>query len=224
MNYNKLTRWGGILNIVISALFLLWWVLMGVITVSSGTLSPTTLESVRLNGYQLYSLIGLIACILAPIGFMGLYLPLAEKVGKVGLSGFLLSSIGVSLYGAMQYDETFTWPVLAVKAPALLGAGGLMSDAAYMFIFLFMGLVLAVGFLLFGLAIGRSRAFPRWAVLCFAAGGILFGIGIAIPIRTLGLILMVAGWGWMGYLLSRTRAVYKESPSLGEGFHGSIGP
>ena len=29
MNYTKLIRWGGLLNIVICVLFLLWWVLMG---------------------------------------------------------------------------------------------------------------------------------------------------------------------------------------------------
>ena len=207
MRYSKLIRWGGPLNIFISALFLLWWTLMGIITVSSGTLNITTLALVRQNGYQFQSIIGLVACILAPIGIMGLYLPRAEKVGKLGLSGFLLTCLGIILYGCMQYDETFTWPILAAQAPALLESGGLMSDAAYLFIFVFMGLILAAGFILLGVAIGRARVFPRWAVLFFAAGGTLFGIGMAIPIRTLGLVLMVIGWGWMGYLLWKEKVV-----------------
>jgi hypothetical protein len=206
MNYSKLIRWGGFLNIVISVLFLLWWGLMALIVVSSGTLNLSNLELVRLNGYQIQSIIGLVACLLAPIGIMGLYIPHAEKVGNLGLMGFLLSCMGIILYGCMQFDETFTWPILAVKAPALLETGGLMSNTAFMFIFILMGLILAIGFILFGIAYWRARVFPRWAVIFFTAGATLFGIGMAIPIRTLGLVLWVIGWGRMGYLLWRERA------------------
>jgi hypothetical protein len=201
MNYSKLFRWGGFLNIVISIVFLLWWGLMAVIVVLSGNLNLSTLELVRLNGYQIQSIIGLFACILAPIGLMGLYMPCAEKVGKLGLIGTLLSCLGVILYGCMQFDETFTWPILAVKAPALLETGGLMSDVAYLSIFLLMGLILALGFILFGIAIWRARVFPRWTVMFFTFGAVLFGIGMAIPIRTIGLILWIIGWEQMGYLL-----------------------
>jgi hypothetical protein len=209
MNYSKLIRWSGVLNIFTCGLFLLWWVLMGLITLSSGNLNITTLELVRQNGYQIQSVIGLVACLLAPIGIMGLYLPYAEKVGKLGLAGCLLSCIGVILYGCMQFDETFTWPVLAAQAPALLGTGGLMSNAAYLSIFILMGLVLAIGFILFGIAYWRARIFPRWAVVFFAVGATLFGIGMAIPIRTIGLALWVIGWGWMGCLLWREKAVHR---------------
>jgi hypothetical protein len=205
MKYSTLVRWSGNINISISVLFLLWWGLMGAITVSSGNLAISSLELVRLNGYQLQSMIGLAACILAPFGLMGLYFPYAEKVGKLGLAGFLLSCMGVILYGCMQYEETFDWPILAAKAPALLETGGLMADPAYLFIFLFMGFVLALGFILFGIAIWRARIYPGWAVIAFSAGAVLFGIGMAIPIRTLGLVGMVIGWGWMGYKLSRVK-------------------
>ncbi len=201
MIYSKLTRWAGFLNIVISIVFLLWWGSMAVIVVLSGNLNLSTLELVRLNGYQFQSIIGLFACILAPIGIMGLYLPFAEKVGKLGLIGFLLSSIGVILYGCMQFDETFTWPILAVKAPALLESSGLMSNASYMSIFILMGVIRAIGLILFGIAHWRARVFPRWTVLFFTLGSVLFGIGMAIPIRTIGLILWVIGWARMGNLL-----------------------
>ena len=211
MNNAKLIRWGGFLNIVICVLFLLWWGLMALIVVSSGTLNITTLELVRQNGYQIQSIIGLVACILAPIGMMGLYLPYTEKVGKLGLIGFLLSCMGVILYGCMQYDEKFTWPILAVKAPALLEAGGLFSNVAYLSIFILMGIVFALGFILFGIANWRARVFPRWAVIFFTVGAVLFGIGMAIPIRTLGLVLWVIGWGWMGYLLWKEKAAKEKA-------------
>jgi hypothetical protein len=206
MDYPKLTRWSGLLNIFICVLFILWWGLMGIIVVSSGTLNISTLDLVRLNGYQIQSIIGLIACILAPIGLMGLYLPYAKKIGKLGLIGFLLSCVGVILYGCMQFDETFTWPILADKTPALLETGGLMSDPAYMFIFVFMGLVLTFGIILFGIAHWRASIFPRWAVIFFVVGATLFGIGFAIMIRTIGLILWVIGWGKMGCMLWRQKA------------------
>jgi hypothetical protein len=201
MNYPKLIRWGGLLDIIICSLLLLWWGLMGAMVVSSGSLNLTTLELVRLNGYQIQSMVGLSACVLAPIGIMGLYLPISGKTGKLGLIGFLLSCMGIILYGCMQYDETFTWPILAAKAPALLEAEGLLANTAYLSIFMLMGLVLAVGFILFGIANWRARTFPRWTILFFTLGAVLFGIGMAIPIRTLGLVLWVIGWGRMGYLL-----------------------
>ena len=81
-----------------------------------------------------------------------------------------------------------------------------MSNAAYMFIFVFMGVILSVGFILFGVAYWRAKVFPRWAITFFTLGAVLFGIGMAIPIRTLGLVLWVIGWGWMGYLLWRENA------------------
>jgi|WetSurMetagenome_2_1015567.scaffolds.fasta_scaffold94760_2 hypothetical protein len=206
MNYSKLIRWGGLVNIIISFLFLLWWGLMALLVISSGNLNLSTLELVRLNGYQIQSIIGLIACILAPIGITGLYLPYAEKIGKLGLTGFLLSCLGLILYGCMQFDESFTWPILADKAPALLETKGLMSNTAYMLIFILMGVVLAIGFILFGIANWRARVFPRWAVIFFTAGAVLFGIGMAIPIRTAGLVFWVMGWVRMGALLWRERA------------------
>ncbi len=207
MNYAKLIRWSGVWNIFCCALLLLWWVLLGTLTISSGNLNLSTLELVRLSGYQIQSVIGLIACVLAPIGLMALYLPFVEKVGKVGLIGFLMSSIGVILYGCMQYDETFTWPILAAKAPDLLGTGGLMSDPAYLSIFVLMGLVLAIGFILFGIAHWCIQVFPRWTAIFFAMGAVLFGIGLAIPIRTVGLVLWIVGWGWMGYMLWKKQVV-----------------
>jgi hypothetical protein len=205
MSFSNLKRLSGSLNIIISVLFLFWWGMMGAIIISSGNFNISTLALVRLPGYQLQSVVGLLACILAPIGIIGLYLPHAEKVGKLGLAGSLLGSLGVILYGCMQFDETFTWPVLAVKAPVLLGAGGLMSDPAFLFIYFFMGIVLALGFILFGIAFWRARVFPRWSVLFFSAGALLFGIGMAVMIRTIGLALWVVGWGWMGYLLQREK-------------------
>ena len=206
MSYSKLQRWSGFMNIFIPVLFLVWWGSLGVITVSSGNIAIQTLDLVRLQGYQLQSIIGLIACILAPIGIIGLYLPQSEKVGKLGLAGSLLSCLGIILYGCMQYDEAFTWPVLAVKAPDLLAASGLMSDPAYLSGYILMGVVLALGFILFGIAFWRERIFPRWSVLFFSAGGLLFGIGMAVMFRTIGLVLWVVGWGWMGYLQSRGKA------------------
>jgi len=201
MGYSKLKRWNGLFNIVIPFFFLLWWGLMGGLTVSSGNLNITTLALVRLPGYQLQSLVGLIACILAPIGILGLYIPHAEKVGKLGLAGCLLSCLGVILYGCMQYDETFTWPILAAKAPTLLEPQGLMANPAFFGSFIFMGVLLALGLILLGIAFFRARVFPRWAVICFSAGATLFGIGMAVIFRTVGLVAWVVGWGWMGYLL-----------------------
>ena len=207
MDYQKIIRWSGLLNLIVCALFVIWWGLMGIIVISSGTFNISTLDLVKLNGYQIQSIIGLIACVIAPFGIMGLYLPFVNRLGKNGLFGFLLSCIGIILYGCMQYDETFTWPILANKSPALLGTEGLMSDPAYLSIFIIMGIILALGMVLFGIALWQANIFPRWSVICFVIGAILFGIGFGIMIRTLGLIIWIIGWGRMGYLLWKGKVV-----------------
>jgi hypothetical protein len=202
MSTYKLTRLSGLFNILGALLFLLWWVILGVMVAASGNFNLTTLELVRLNGYQIVSMAGLLACVVGAIGILGLYLARAEKMGNLGLIGGLLSCAGVILYGGMQYDETFTWPILASKAPALLGAsGGLMADRAYFGSFLFMGVIFAAGFIVLGIAFWRSRVFPGWAILLFTLGAVLFGIGMSMIFRTVGLIAWVIGWGWMGFLL-----------------------
>jgi hypothetical protein len=204
MNYKTLGTISGVVNMASGMVFALWWAIMGVMIILSGNFDITTLHLVQLPGYQLQSIIGLLACIVGSLGILGLYLPNAEKVGKTGFLGFVLLFVGVFLYGCMQFDETFTWPVLAQKAPSLLAPEGLMSDIPFLIMFILMGVILVMGALLFGLANYRNGIFPKWSIILFTFGAVFFGVGMSVIIRTLGLVMWVIGWIRMGQYQRKT--------------------
>ena len=79
---SKLIRWSGLLVIMQSALFLLWWVLLG-------TLLPINVPLVDLvldGNWVFVNMLGLIAAVLVPLCLVGLY---ARQVEKVGILGFV---------------------------------------------------------------------------------------------------------------------------------------
>ena len=61
-----------------------------------------------------------ILTILTPISILGLYAKQSEKMGKLGLIGFIMVYLGGMLYVGLQFDEAFTWPILAKHAPILI--------------------------------------------------------------------------------------------------------
>jgi hypothetical protein len=61
----------------------------------------------------------------------------------------------------------------------------------------------AVGFILLGIFTYRSNFIAKWAVILFTFGAVLFGIGMAFPIRTLGVIIFCIGLIKYGIVLKR---------------------
>ncbi len=97
------------------------------------------------------------------LGWPGLYLRQADKAGRLGLLGFVLSSVALLVLGiGFGTIDTFASQILAVEGsmPALLGFE------------LLGGLLLVVGPLLFGIATLRARVFPRWVALILIVGSI----------------------------------------------------
>ena len=201
---SKLIRWSGLLIILQSALFLLWWVLLG-------TLLPINVQLVDqvLDGNWMFvNVLGLIAAVLVPLCLVGLYARQVEKVGILGLLGFLLASIGSILFASLQFEETIAWPVFAVHAPVLLDVQGpLISNQAFSTIYLIMGLLYIVGFILFGIATMRAGVLTRWGALLLIISAPLFGAGLFVPVfvRTIGAVLYAVGFAWLGYTLWRDK-------------------
>jgi hypothetical protein len=97
------------------------------------------------------------------LGWPGLYLKQADKAGRLGLLGFVLSFVALLIVGiGFGTIDAFVSQVLAVEEtmPALLGFE------------LLGGLLLVVGPLLFGIATLRARVFPRWVAIILIAGSI----------------------------------------------------
>jgi hypothetical protein len=97
------------------------------------------------------------------LGWPGLYIRQADKAGRLGLLGFVLSFVALLVLGiGFGTIDTFVSQVLAAEGsmPALLGFE------------LFGGLLLVLGPLLFGIATLRARVFPRWVGIFLIAGSI----------------------------------------------------
>ena len=97
------------------------------------------------------------------LGWPGLYLRQAEKAGRLGLLGFVLSFVALLVLGiGFGTIDTFVSQMLAAEGsmPALLGFE------------LFGGLLLVVGPLLFGMATLRARVFPRWVAIILIVGSV----------------------------------------------------
>jgi hypothetical protein len=133
----------------------------------------------------------LLAGVLLLFGSIGLYVRRTEEVGLLGLFGFVFAFSGTVMAVGNFWSNTFIAPTLAAalaREPAgLLDAAPPRALAAGLG--LSYGLV-SVGWLLFGLAILRARAYPRAGAAALMLGaaltwlpfpltGVLFGVGVA---------------------------------------------
>ena len=97
------------------------------------------------------------------LGWPGLYLGQADKAGRLGLLGFVLTLVALLIVGiGFGTIDTFVSQVLAEEGsmPALLGFE------------LLGGLLIVVGPLLFGIATLRASVFPRWVAIILIASSI----------------------------------------------------
>jgi hypothetical protein len=133
------------------------------------------------------------------------YLPRAEQLGVLGLVGFALSFSGLALLTVVMALDGLVSPLLKAH-----GAGNLrdiFTGSAIYAVMTLQGVLLALGFALFGLAIIRARSPLRWATLLAAVGAFTLGVQTAAPFwlesrggLNLGGALLGLGIGWLGYL------------------------
>lgn len=143
-----------------------------------------------------------VVAILTPFVLTGLFAYQRHHLGLVGVTGLLLSLVGMLLYLGFQFDLAFVWPVLAQETPALLDFEGPMFQApSYAFVHFWMGPVTTFGVLIFGIATYRARVFPRWSAILFIIGMILTQ-GMLFPpliLRLVGSIPAALALTAMGY-------------------------
>jgi hypothetical protein len=115
--------------------------------------------------YALVFLLYLLGAGLLLLSLVGLYASQSEAAGVLGLVGFLAAFLGTALLVGMLWFELFITPSLATRAPGLAEAE--LGLAGFILVFL-LGVV---GWLLFGVATLRARAYPRWAAVLLMVGG-----------------------------------------------------
>jgi hypothetical protein len=111
----------------------------------------------------------------------------------------------------VQFDEALLWRIFAKEAPALLDlAGPMFKDPGFSTIYLAMGVLYILGFVLFGIATIRGGVLPRVAAVLLVVGVPLFASGVFLPqsVRTIGAILAGAGLIWMGLSLGGLGKAY----------------
>lgn len=150
--------------------------------------------------------IGWIADILILLGLIGLYGRQAEKSGWLGLLGFVLALIGVTLESGGNYSSVTLMPYLAEKAPELVTTMMNLLPRDVPVPTVVFGLMLVVsrtlGFLLFGIATMRAGVLPRWAGLLLIVGVLLaLGSGVSPLIGGVAAVIFGLGLAWLGYAL-----------------------
>jgi drug/metabolite transporter (DMT)-like permease len=186
-------------------------VLMVVATLLHPSSEPATViiasEARLIAAHFLYTL----SWLLVLLGLPGLYVSQRERMGRLGLAGFLVALSGTYLMG-VGGNFGFFAPVMAKEAPATLDA-----IARYWPVAVINGLAaiaFMIGYVLFGIAMTRT-ALPRRSGVLVAVGAPahLLGFGIsglvsttAWPVAILGIVSLGLGLGWSGYWMWRTPA------------------
>ncbi len=161
-----------------------------------------------------------VGTLLTLAGLVGMYAWQAGTIGRMGTAGFVLAFTGTALILGIIFYDSYVVPVLAASAPALLDSGGALATAPALLAAGSLGFVLvALGYLLFGIGAARAGALPRAASLLLVVGGPLFPVGQALGpvIGTACALVFAAGLIWSGYVLwSGTGApVRQPQPAIG---------
>jgi hypothetical protein len=100
-------------------LLIIWWLLLGLSQLTGGAgdslaklaLAPTWVP---------INVMGLLSSLLLILGLIGILTGKPSDLGTLGFVGIVLSIAGTALFTAVQFDETFVWPLLARHADGLL--------------------------------------------------------------------------------------------------------
>jgi hypothetical protein len=106
------------------------------------------------------------------IGLIGFYLVQADKAGRLGSIGFVLSFFGMLMLSVQMVVSTWILPVIAAQPNAPKTAFEMLDPSGPLSAFsrvIFGGSVVAgFGLIILGLVTMRARVLPRWAGLLLA--------------------------------------------------------
>lgn len=196
MSSSNLIRWSGLAALVGGALLVIAEVAEFVFfsgqpaSVAAGT-----------GAWIIVQPLYLAVTVLISLGLVGLYAHQAEQAGSLGLIAFLVAFIGTVLVSGLQWSAAFIVPWLAraapevaqelldTEAPGVAAAGYILSFA-----------LLALGWLLFGLASLRAEVLPRGAAILLMVGAVLLFLILLLEAPGSG-VVFGAALAWVGYAL-----------------------
>ena len=148
-------------------------------------------------------------------GMAGLYARQVEESGWMGLAGFLLFSVWMTLVTGFSFVEAFILPRLVTESPAfVVGILGMFSSipspvdlGILPTLWNISGPMYILGPLLFGVATFRAGILPRWAGALLVLGAVLVPVSALVPPEYQPKIMIPVGLAlaWLGYALFSER-------------------
>ena len=168
------------------------------------------LASVSTDAWAIIHYATLVMLLLFVVGITGIYASQVEKLGWLGLVGFVVLSLGLLLTAAGGVIEVFVAPLLVESNPdfvhGFLGVvGGHPTDAdlgAIPVLWSASSAGFLGGTLLFGIANFRAGVLSRWASAIFAVG--LFAsapVAGLLGTPRVAAVPIGIGLAWLGYSL-----------------------
>ncbi len=196
MSTATLIRWTGPISLLAGALYAL-----------AAFLHPAgeDLAAYTSANWVLAHMLCWVAVLLMQIGLVGAYAHQAEKLGWLGLAGFVLAFIGTAFVGTIQFMAATVIHAAATQAPGLFA----QFATPPLFAILVVVLGFSLGYVLFGLATMRAGVLPRGSGLLLILGIALFivteagpfGPALAHALAVMGDTAFGLGFAWMGLAL-----------------------
>jgi len=204
MNQKKLIKLGGILNILTGLSLILWWILMGLLLPQSAAKDNFDTIVTHSNWIPI-NIIGFVAVLMWSLSFFLIILIKSDYITKRGIVGFILGEIGIVWFACIQYYETFIWPVVGSYYPEMVEIDGALVFGSNILIIplLLSGVFLGIGYILISIDFIKEKIFPKAIVWLLLIGVLLFGNGLLIPVRTLGVLFFTIALFRIGCILNK---------------------
>jgi hypothetical protein len=135
-------------------------------------------EVARTGRWRLAHTLHFVGASFTLLGLIGIYVRQRERAGRLGLVGFVLAFAGTAMFVGTGMLTAFVWPMLADRAPAVIGEDGAMFDAPALIALALTAVAVTVGYVLFGIAALRAGVLPRDGTALLTVGAVL---GMAPP-------------------------------------------
>ncbi len=210
---SNLIRWSGLSAIVAGTIF----------AVIQPIHPPDVLASVNTSAFIIITAFKTVMCVFGLFGITGLYARQVEKIGWLGLAGYLLLTIFYAVQMCFAFAEPLILPLLTTVAPTFVesvmgmssGIGGPMNLGTFATIYSVLPVVYLLGLISFGIAIFRAAILPRWAGALLALSGPLAGVMTALlphQLERFAAVPMGIALVWLGFALFTERREPSAQP------------
>ena len=172
---------------------------------------PQLVSSVTTSTWTIVHVLTIAMSFFGLLGIAGIFARQVEKVGWMGLAGFVLLSVWFLVVTGFTFFEAFILPLLASDSPKFAasflgiftGSVGETTVGALATLWSLLGVVYILGAVLFGIATFRAGILSRWAAALLGLGAVSSPAFALLPQSFAPLAAVPVGLGlaWLGYAL-----------------------